>query len=155
MFRDTAAYKMAQKVVQLGRQEKQIFKVVLDNRFIKGLIIDLQTEDQLGTDHVDSKGDALFNELTGRTTYSLFDPKGRGGKPYELRDTGDFWRSTAVTILEGEILIKMDPIKDGDNLFEIYGDAVEGLTQENIEVLIREALKLHIEFFRKELTRRA
>ena len=50
-----------------------------------------------------------------------------------------------------EIVIKMNPIKDDDNLFEIYGANVEGLTTENIDILTREALKLHIQFFKAQL----
>jgi len=151
-FSATPVYSLVERIIQLSSEENLIFKRVLDNKFIKDLIIHLQTEVQLGQQHVDSEGEELFNALTGRTTYSLFDEKGRGGEPYELFDTGEFWRSTTVTVLPGSILIKMNPIKDDDNLFEIYGPDVEGLTEENKDILTREALKLHIQYFRKELT---
>lgn len=147
----TRGYELAQKIITLSTQENLIFQIVLDNSFIKDLVIELQTTEQLGKENVDSQGEDLFNQITGRTTYSLFDPQGRGGQPYKLFDTGGFWESTEVTVTTTEILIKMNPIKDGDNLFEIYGKDVEGLTTENIEILTREALKLHIQFFRSVL----
>ncbi len=148
---DTRGYKLTQKIIELTSQPNLIFQRVLDNSFIKELVIELQTTEQLGKEHVDSEGEDLFNTLTGRTTYSLFDEQGRGGQQYKLFDTGAFWESTEVEVTQTEIVIKMNPVKDDDNLFEIYGANVEGLTTENIEILTREALKLHIQFFRQEL----
>ena len=147
----TRGYSLAKKVIELTSQPNLIFKTVLDNKFIKDLVIELQTTEQLGEDHVDSKGETLFNILTQRSTYSEFDPLGRAGQEYELFETGKFYESTEVTVFPTEIVIKMNPIKDGDNLFEIYGANVEGLTTENIDILTREALKLHIQFFKAQL----
>jgi len=147
----TRGYSLAKKVIELTSQPNLIFKTVLDNDEIKDMIIEMQTKKQMGEKHVDSEGEDLFNQLTGRTTYSLFDDQGRGGQPYKLFDTGAFWESTTVEVTPTEIIIKMNPIKDDDNLFEIYGADVEGLTTENIDILTREALKLHIQFFKAQL----
>lgn len=147
----TRGYELTKKVIELTSQPNLIFQRVLDNDEIKDMIIEMQTKKQMGEKHVDSEGESLFNQLTGRTTYSLFDEQGRGGQEYKLFDTGAFWDSTEVTVTPTEIVIKMNPIKEDDNLFEIYGADVEGLTTENIEILTREALKLHIQFFRSQL----
>lgn len=150
MFRDTPVYKRLEKIISFD--EGEIFKITLDNDQIKELIIRLQTEVQMGEKHEDSEGNTLFNILTGRSTYSLFDPKGRGGQLYELNDTGEFWESTRVVVERDQIVITMNPIKDGDNLFEIYGAQIEGLTQESIEILAVEALRAHIAYVRREIT---
>ncbi len=151
LFLSTAMADYANRVIKLKGQQEKLFKLVLDNKTIKDLIIFLNTDDQFGQDHVDSLGQALFNNLTDRTTYSLFDEKGRGGKPYTLRDTGEFWDSFKVIVSNGLITIDADPFKDDDNLFDIYGQDIVGLTDENLQVLIDEALEHYITWYERNL----
>jgi len=151
-FKNTAVYALTEKVVQLNNEKGAVFQRVLSSQKLIDLIEFLQTESQMGTAHVDSKGAPLFSNLTDRGTYSLFDKQGRGGQQYRLFDTGEFWESTKVEIGPNQILITMNPIKDGDNLFEIYGEDIEGLTEESKQILINESLRAFINFYRQELT---
>ena len=150
-FIETALAEYATRITNQKGQEDKTFKLVLDNRLIKELIIFLNTDDQFGIDNVNSLGQKLFNNLTDRSTYSLFDPKGRGGKPYTLRDTGEFWDSFRVAVRAGNIVIDADPFKDDDNLFDIYGQDIVGLTDENLQVLIDEALEKYIQWYEKNI----
>ena len=150
-FVDTPLGLYAKRLIALKGQEDRIFKLALDNKVIKDLIIFLNTDDQMGKDHTDALGQKLFNSLTDRTTYSLFDPKGRGGQEYTLNDTGEFWDSFTVTVQQGRIDIDANPNKDDDNLFNIYGTDIVGLTKENLDILIREALEQFIKYYKRTL----
>lgn len=143
----TAIYEYAQRVEKLKGKDGEVFRLVLDNKTIKDLIVFMNTQDQLGRRHIDSEGEALFNKLTDRTTYSLFDKKGRGGKPYQLKDTGEFWRSFKATIGNGFIEITSDPLKDGTDLFDVFGEDIEGLTEQNLENLIKTAHAFYVRWF--------
>ena len=151
MFEDTALGEYAKRIVALKGQENKTFKLVLDNKLITDLIKFLNTEDQFGEDHVDALGNALTNAFTDRTTYSLFDSKGRGGQPYELFDTGDYWESFRAIVNAGNIVITSNPFKSGDNIEDAFGTNLEGLTDENLQVLIDEALKLYIEWYQRNI----
>jgi hypothetical protein len=149
MFKNTRLYEWVEKALAWEGREDEIFQLALDNRTIRDLIVFMNTEDQLGEDHVNSKGEELFNIFTQRTTYSLFDKKGRGGKPYELKDTGEFWRSFKAKVGRGFIVITSDPFKGEDNIFEAYGNDVEGLTEENLEALITQAHEFFIRWIKQ------
>lgn len=151
LFLDTPIAKYAQRLVALEGQQGKTFKIVLDTKFIKDLIIFLNTDTQMGKEHVDSLGQELFNSLVDRTTYSLFDKKGRGGKQYKLFDTGQFWESFKVQVNESEIVINSNPIKGSDNLFDIYGKDIVGLTEDSLNILINESLKQFIQYYEKTL----
>lgn len=153
MFKDTALYEYCERLLALKGRENEVFRLVLDNLTIRDLIVFLNTEDQMGKDHVDSLGQALFNRINERTTYSLFDKKRRGGKPYELRDTGDYWRSFEARIGNGIIVITSDPIKGSESIEDMFGDELEGLTDENLQVLIQQAHEFFIKWYLEYLLR--
>lgn len=155
MFKDTAPYEYCKRLIALKGQEKKVFKLVLDNRTIRDLIVFLNTDQQLGKEHVDAFGQRLFNRITRRTVYAdNADNKrrGRAGKFYELLDTGEYWDSFRATIGEGEIIIVSNPLKGDDNLEQMYG-AIEGLTDENLQVLINQAYEFFIKWYRNYLLR--
>lgn len=145
MLKDTLLFELATKFTDLEGQEGKIFKRVLDNRFIKDLIIHLNTDDQLGKDRINSLGEHLG-------IYSIFDKKGRGGQFYNLNDKGEFWDSWMVIVKEDSIIIDANPFKEDTNLFDEYGLDVLGLTDENLQIFINEAQKLYIQFIRKHLS---
>lgn len=150
-FRDTALYKYAERVSELKGQEDGIFKIVLDNNTIKDLIIFLNTDKQLGAQHVDSQGEALYNSIYQRTVYSPKDPKGRAGKPYELKDKGVYWNSFEVEVGRGIIIIESNPFKGNDNLFDAFGAQIEGLTDSNLNTLIEAAYEHYIKWYKKSI----
>ena len=150
-FADTPLYQYAQRVIALKGKENEVFKLVLDNNTIKDLIIFLNTDKQLGAEHVVSNGEALYNSLYQRTVYSPNDKKGGAGKPYELKDKGDYWRSFEVQVGRGVIVIESDPFKGNDNLFDSFGKQIEGLTESNLNTLIAEAYEYFVNWYSKNL----
>lgn len=151
LFENTALAEYARRLVKLKGQEDRTFKLVLDNNIIKNLVKFLNTDKQFGQDHVDSLGQELFNQLTQRSFYADSDPLGRGGQPYEIRRTRDYWDSFIVSVSAGNIVIVSNPFKRDTNLFQVYGPQIEGLTDENLQILINEALKLYVEWYEKNV----
>ena len=150
-FNNTLLGEYAQRLTGLKGQEDRTFKLVLDNKLIIDLIKFLNTEDQMGQDHVDALGNQLFNVFTSRSFYSQNDPKGRAGEPYELFDTGSYWDSFLATVNAGNIVITSNPFKGSDNIEDAFGTNLEGLTDENLQVLINEALEQYINWYRKNV----
>jgi len=148
MFNQTALYEYAVRLIAFKGKENTVFRLALDNRTIKDLIVFLNTKKQLGQDHVDSLGRELFNRINDRTTYSLFDRKKRGGKPYELKDTGKYWASYKARVGNGFIVIDADPTED---LTEMFGEEIEGLTDESLQELILQAHEYFVQWYTRFL----
>lgn len=151
LFMNTALAEYAERLVKLKNQDKKTFKLVLDNNFVKQLVIDLNTKKQLSEQSVDSLNRELFNTLTGRTVYAPSDPLGRGGRPYQILRTGAFYDSFVVAVNAGNIKIVSNPFKRNTNLFEVYGAEIEGLTEESLQTLINEAITLYIQWYERNL----
>jgi len=151
MFLNTELAEYAKRLVALKGREDRTFKLVLDNEIIKKLIIFLNTKKQMGEQHEDSLGNELFNLFTDRTFYSLNDPKGRGGNPYTLNDTGAFWDSFTVAVQQGRITIDANANKGEDNLFDSFGQDIVGLNDNNLQELIDEALEQYINWYNRNL----
>lgn len=94
-------------------------------------------KEQLYVGGVDSEGKSL-----GQYAESTKKKKRKKGLPVDhvtLYDTGDFY-STIETVVEGgEMQIKADPIKEGYNILQRYGNDVLGITDENISEIAKEA----------------
>lgn len=151
LFVDTALGEYAQSLIKLDTKEDEVFRLVLDNEKLKNLIIELNTDKQLRDQSIDSLGRALFNRLTQRSTYAAGDPLGRGGEPYEVYRTGDFYGTFRVQIKSGDIEIDADPFKPDNNLFEMYTPDILGLTDESLQELIDESLHEFRKWYWKNL----
>ena len=62
-----------------------------------------------------------------------------------------FWDSWKVQVKKALIIIDANPFKEDTNLFDEYGIDVLGLTDNNLQILINEATKLYIQYYRKNL----
>jgi len=151
LFVNTELAEYAKRLIALKGQENTVFKKALDNNLIKDLITDLNSEVQLGEQHVDSLGNKLFNKLTQSSVYSDSDPLGRGGEPYEVRRTGEYWDSFKALVGQGFIIINSDPFKEDDNLFDIYGENLEGLTDASLQTLINVSEERFIRWYENNL----
>jgi hypothetical protein len=152
MFERTPIYKLCQKIIAIN--EDRVFSVVLDVQEVKDLIIDLNTSKQLREQHIDKLGEKLFNNYSNRDYYGSGDELGRAGQPYEVYNTGAYFDSFKVNVGNGFILIESDPIKDGDSLFEMYTENIEGLSAESMIELQSFAKDLYLRYFRNELLKR-
>ena len=125
-----------------------LFTEVMKNDMLKELIINLNTQDQLFKEGINSKGRKLediggpYAESTIEGIPGVFKGKKELGLPFDrvtLFQDGTFYGSFKVTTdSQGDILINADPNKDGTNLFNEWGEAVLGLTPENVDVFRRE-----------------
>jgi len=147
LFTNTILAEYCKNLVKIDANNQ--FKIVLGNRFIRDLIIYLNTDDQLGKDRVDSLGRHLG--IYTHTTEFLSDGKKKAGEFYTLNDTGAFWESWRVDVKDFLIEIDANPVKFDVNLFDEYGIDVLGLTEENLEKLIDVAKESFIKHYRKLL----
>lgn len=116
----------------------------------KEKIIDWIQEDQLLEQGIDATG-----RIIGVYRKTVEGP-GRGypkikGRPYNLSDTGEFFRSMFVRVLTDEIQIEGDGQKDGVNILLKYGSKVLNLTDENLQKLIELVKAKFIEQLKKSL----
>ena len=122
-----------------------IFKNFFDQKDIKSLIIRLNTEGEIGSqleNSILSTGLPIVNVFSGRSTYSqttedLTDGRKEAGRPYTLKDTGEFYDSWRVKVTEKEIIITADGDKDAQtDLLYDYTIDVLGLTDDNLQFII-------------------
>ena len=109
----------------------------------------LNTEEQLGRDKTDSLGAHLGTYSFA--TEQISKGKKKQGEFIDLKDTGEFWASWKVKVLQKFISIDANPIKEGNNLFDDYGEEILGLTDENLQILIDETKGLFIDYYRQNL----
>lgn len=117
---------------------------------VKDMIIQMNTEDQLEEDGIDSLGRALGDY----SPYSV-EIKKMKGQRYDhitLKDTGAFYDSWVVTVDRDGINIDADDVSHYDEpLFKVWGEDVLGLTKENLAILQSVIAEKYIEFIANEL----
>ena len=127
---------------QLTDRVSKLDEGIILNRFVElpivqKFILDLNRVDQLFNKGIDSKNRAL-----GVYTPFTINSKNERGVPVPsdfhitLFDTGEFY-STFV-IIPGKDFFEIDanPIREGDNLFDDFGEDILGLNDENLQILI-------------------
>jgi len=112
------------------------------------LVIRLNTEgeptSQLYELGVDSQNRELKDIAGNPNTSSGYSPftisekerKGQRTDHITLKDTGEFYLSFTVKPFKGGFSIDANPIKDEDNLFDIWGSEIVGLNEENLQIII-------------------
>ena len=114
---------------------------------LKIMVLNWIKQDQLQKG-IDEDGDiiGLYSEWT-----EMLNPEKIAGTPYTLEDTGDFYKSMYIVVLQDSIVIEADPVKGTDNLFYKYGEGIIGLTEENMDKLREEVKKKYIEYIKNAL----
>jgi len=114
-------------------QDAIIGNILKDEEFQR-FIIDLNTEEQLFEEGIDSLGSSLgdYTDFT-KTVKSI---KGQRTDHITLEDTGEFYKSFAIKVQNGGFLITADGQKEDTNLLEEYGKEILGLTDENLQIVI-------------------
>lgn len=114
-------------------QDAIISNILRDAEFQR-FIIDLNTEEQLFEQGIDSLGASLgdYTDFT-KTVKSI---KGQRIDHITLEDTGEFYKSFAIKVKNGGFLITADGQKEDTNLLEEYGKEILGLTDENLQIVI-------------------
>lgn len=155
LFTGTPLYEYAQRLVKLKGKDRRVFDEVMSNKRITDLIIYLNTEDQLREDGVDSDGN-IIGTYSFATEF-MTDGRKKAGEPFDLYETGAFYNSFRVRVSRGKITITADPIKTNEhgkteNIYEKFGNfRIEGLTEENKEVLRKFCLEYFQNYYRNIL----
>lgn len=125
-----------------GLSFADVWRLVFKDDQFKTQILDWIRWEQLYNEGIDE-----FGEIIG--TYSryteLLNSEKTEGTPYTLYDTGEFYNSMVITVLENAIEIDADPIKTDEfgqttNLFSQYGEEIIGLTDDHKTSLANELI---------------
>jgi len=118
----------------------EIWREVFKDSDFKEQILDWIRWDQLFNEGVDELGEIIgyYSSYT-----EILNPEKQAGTPFTLYDTGAFYRSMSIAILELAIEIDADPIKTDEfgqttDLFAEYGEGIIGLTDESKQKLVDE-----------------
>ncbi len=132
---------------------QDVWHKVFQDKSLSNMILEMIQQDQLFKEGVDEDGDiiGLYSEWT-----EMLNPEKVAGTPYTLFDTGEFYKSMRIVVLNDSFVVEAQPIKideDGEktNLFEKYGEGIIGLTDENKEKLAIEIKKRFIDEVNKLL----
>jgi hypothetical protein len=114
-----------------------MFRTISNNPQLEKLAIKLNQDKQLKFG-LTADGDFLGNYST-----SSVRDYGKEPGPIQLKDTGAFYKSFQVILLDDGFLIDADEVKTDDsgqttNLFTRYGQDVTGLNDENLSIFISE-----------------
>jgi len=115
---------------------ERVLSLLIEGDELKDLIIELNTDAQLFQKGIDSQGQSL-----GEYAESTKLLKRSEGLPFDrvtLYQEGDFYKTWRVFMRNGNIAIEADGDKDDKNLFDVYGEDVVGLTEENLQIVIDE-----------------
>lgn len=113
------------------------------------LIIDLNTEEQLYSQGVDSKGVQLGEYST--YTRGLKQNKGQRFDHITLKDTGEFYKSFSIKLEGSSFRIVADGQKEDTNLFKEYGIDILGLTEDSMSVVVTAAVPIIQKYIKANL----
>jgi len=145
---------------------KVLFQIVFKDKEVQDLIVDLNRFSQLFKESELATGDFIDGEYSRRTgqitaetnavfTFrnsqgDSFSRQKKQGEPYFLLDTGQFYKSFKVKILDDGFVIQAETIKeDGTDLLK-FGKIL-GLTNESRNEIIKAILPTVIQETRKAI----
>jgi hypothetical protein len=141
------------------KSDRYFYFFIRQDRIISQ-IIDLNTEVQLYEKGIDSKGNSLgdYSFVTKYYFKPLAATEGRDGRTdhITLKDTGEFYRSFKVKVYKDSFVISANTQKEDNDLAQIFGREILGLTNESLSELIPEIKErineiLRIIFSRREV----
>ena len=131
---------IAYRLSKMNRQQIQAVLVnILKQKATQKFIINLNTRVQLYQEGENSLGVKL-SQVGGEYTSLTKSIKKRKGQPTNrvtLYDTGGFYGSFGVTPEQNaDFVIDSDPMKGSYDLFDRWGEDVEGLNEENMKKVL-------------------
>ena len=114
---------------------------------LRELIVNLIRYNQLTEQGVNSEGDIIGTY--SYTTELLSEGRKKRGEPYDLNDTGEFFRSMYVQVLADSIVVNADYAKMEDQKW--WNINILNLTDENLEVYIEEIKQNYVKEARRIL----
>ena len=145
---------------------KVLFQIIFKDKTVQDLIIDLNRfnqlfkESELADGSIIDKNYSRFTEQATRETGGVFTFRNSTGEtfrrekttndPYFLLDSGEFYKSFKVSILDDGFVIKADTLKDDGTDLTKYG-YILGLTKESKNEIVQKILPMVIEETRKAI----
>jgi hypothetical protein len=155
-----ALINLAQRVKLLD--EKLLMQILFRDKSFIDLIIWLNTEEQLFKQGIDSQGKKLqsafaqYGQVYANFTIRMKELKNQPFDRVTLKDEGDFYESFDVLLTPAyDFVITADTLKEDNDLREIWGDAIIGLTDENMNKIIQEAKEIILPHVREYILRAA
>lgn len=134
-----------------------LMKQLFMDGYFKAFIIDLNTNEQLYDKGIDANGIKLrskfakFGRYYSDHTIELKKIKGEPTDRVTLKDTGDFYHSFKLKLKDGAFVIDADTIKDDNDLIEVWGEDILGLTTESLNKIIELSIEILIPIIQKKI----
>lgn len=143
-----SAYNMLENVINSFDSEQIWRETFLDQDIQNFIIKELIQDDQLMKRGVDDK-DKIIGYYS-KATEIITGGRKKEGTPYNLFDTGEFYRSMEIEVESDYFMVDADPIKIDEtgnktNLFIRYGEGIIGLTQQNTDKLVEKIREKYLE----------
>lgn len=135
----------------IGVAPERAWKESID-REVKEHIIQLNTEDQLGEEGIDSKGSSLgqYRPFTVQVRTSLGLQVGH----VDFRVTGEYWDSWKVRTTKNGFTILVDRNRYSELVNDLrFSEDHVGLTDQNLRFIGRMVRDKHIDYVRQRLLR--
>ena len=113
----------------------------------RDIIVKWIQEDQLFKKGVDSNDEIIG--LYSQATQVISNGRKIAGTPFNLNDTGAFYRSMFVNVLKDSLIIEADPGEMEGQIW--YDNDILWLTDENLEKFIEEIKFGYVEYIRRIL----
>ena len=124
-----ALKKLARNFIALDTKEI-LFRTMANNPQLEKLAIKLNQEKQLRF------GLTADDDFIGEYSATSVNVFGKEPGPIQLKDSGDFYKSFQVILLDDGFVIDADGQKEDTNLFTKYGQDITGLNDENLTIFI-------------------
>jgi hypothetical protein len=116
---------------------------------VKNEIIYFIQKDQLFDKGVDANNEVIgYYSVITETQYNS---NKKAGEHYTMLDTGDFFKSMFVRVLNDSFEVEAKGKKQGVDILVKYGNDIIGLTQESKEKLVGILTKKYIDYVRQIL----
>ena len=143
------AIRELERRLQKNLNPNALMKHLFQQTSFRKLIIDLNTEEQLYSQGVDSKGVQLGEYSI--YTKGLKQNKGQRTDHITLKDTGEFYKSFSIRLEGSSFRIIADGQKEDTNLFKEYGIDILGLTQDSMSVVVTAAVPIIQKYIKANL----
>lgn len=132
---------------------KQLF---LDEEF-KAFVLYENTQKQLYNKGIDSLGKklrsdyAVFGNVYSNRTIFLKKEKGQPTDRVTLKDEGKFYDSFILELKGNSLYIDADTLKEDNDLMEVWGQDILGLTQDSLQEVINLAIEIVIPIVQQKI----
>jgi hypothetical protein len=150
LFKDNPVEIMLRKAISLD--EGQLFLSVMSGKVVQKFAVDLNTN-QMKDEFMNSEG-ILLSEIGGEYSPSTVKVgRKHSATSVDLYDTGGFHESfKIINVTTKSFEIESNPITDdGTNLFDRWGEEIEGLTFESLDKLAIFLIPLYQKYVREQL----